>query len=295
MGVYDDPLGLGGRRPRLTEDETAERMFAAASEVVLRDGLRVHFGLLRLEDLIVEAGVSRAAVYKKWPRKEEFYGEVLLRLAGSIHPADAAYDSGTPRVAAETGLQHLAWLSDAAGRMRTIVEMCRVGALQNFNTLLTTKQWHTYMALHATLVSLPDNAFRAAMQEALGRSEKGFMVRMGRFYEAVMPALGFSLREDIEGFSADDFAELGGSIVEGLVLVSGGVPELATRRFEADPFHTGYTGQWSFPALGFASLATTFFAQTDTTDWGADAIERARRSLYRLADFANQDRRTGDN
>ncbi|MFI5588421.1 hypothetical protein ACIA5G_25440 [Amycolatopsis sp. NPDC051758] len=49
------PTGLGRRRSRLSEHETAERMLEAAMAMVGRTGLTVSLDHLRFEDIIREA------------------------------------------------------------------------------------------------------------------------------------------------------------------------------------------------------------------------------------------------
>ena len=50
--------------------------------MVKRTGLTVSSEHIGLEDLIRDAGVSRSAVYRRWPRQDLFLSELLRELAG---------------------------------------------------------------------------------------------------------------------------------------------------------------------------------------------------------------------
>ena len=58
---------------RLSDDETGQRMLAAAVAMVHRTGLTVSLDHISFEDVIRDADVSRSAVYRRWPYKDLFY------------------------------------------------------------------------------------------------------------------------------------------------------------------------------------------------------------------------------
>ncbi|MGC3995189.1 MAG: hypothetical protein QM779_13920 [Propionicimonas sp.] len=278
----DDPLGRGASRQRLSEDETTRRMIEAGVRMAAEQGLRVSFDLARFEDVIVAAGVSRSAVYKIWQSKDLFYVELLLRLAGETHPVIAAFDLETIRTAVGLASEHSDWLSSTDGRRSLFIEMCRLGALQNFNTLVERSEWQTYMALHATLLSLPGNQFQQRMREALGKSQRGFIDRMASFYGKLRDLLGFKFRDSVEPVGLDEFAALGEAIVIGLALTASSTPELAGRRFVIDPFLTGQIAEWSYPALGFASIATALLEEDPSVTWDDARLQAVAESLEAL-------------
>ncbi|MBM7788515.1 TetR/AcrR family transcriptional regulator [Tenggerimyces flavus] len=76
--------GVARRRRRLSDTETAARMLAAGAKLVGRTGLTVSLEHLSLEDLIHAAGVARSAVYRRWPYKDLFFGDLLRELAASL-------------------------------------------------------------------------------------------------------------------------------------------------------------------------------------------------------------------
>lgn len=288
--VFDDPFGLGAPRQRLDEAETVERMLEAGARMVRESGLRISFDLLRLEDVIAHAGVSRSAVYKRWPRKELFYSELLLRLAGAVHPATAAFDLGTPVAIVRVAHEHSNWFRTAEGRHRLLIEMCRLGALQNFEALRERPDWRIYMTIHSALLTLPDNSYRAALESVLANSEREFAQKMAGFYSVLMNMLGYRFKDDSGNFGMLELAALGATAVEGVVLTSGATPDLATRRFLLDPFDTGRHQDWSYPAISFTGLVTSLIVQDDLTAWSEEKMVETEIQLNMLAETVGRPR-----
>lgn len=286
---FEDPLGRGeAARRRYSEDETVQHMLDTAVQMAHEEGLRVSFDLQRLEDVIARAGVSRSAVYKRWPRKDQFYGQVLLRLARAGHPI-LAQDSGTIRVVAEVALGHPELWQTASGRRALVVELCRQGALHNFETLKDQTEWQIYIALHATFLSLPDNRFQEAMRDALSESEQGFIQRMARFYETMLRLLGFRLRPEAAALGYEDLASLGGAVVMGSVLTSGAGGLLTERRLQLDPFNTGRVDEWTLPALGFADIILSSVEEDSAIVWDDRRLEDVKDQLERILDSEHSD------
>lgn len=88
--------GLTRRRRRLSDAETAARMLRAGAESVERTGLTVSLEHLSLEDLIHTAGVARSAVYRRWPYKDLFFGDLLRELAATLS-LPAELDAASPQ------------------------------------------------------------------------------------------------------------------------------------------------------------------------------------------------------
>jgi AcrR family transcriptional regulator len=65
--------GMSRERTRPTREETAERLIAAAIEVFQRDGIAGS----SIEDIAVEAGLTRGAFYSSFSNKEELVVELL--------------------------------------------------------------------------------------------------------------------------------------------------------------------------------------------------------------------------
>lgn len=288
MSDTTDPFGRSTRRSaRLSDEETARRMLDAGVRMVGKSGLQLSFDLLRLEDVIEAADVSRSAVYRKWPSKAYYFADLLRELAGATHPVAAAYDQGTVALAAQVAEESLDLLRTPDGRHIALVEMCRRGALENFNAISGAQNWRTYVALQATLLSLPEElALQEDLAAILRKSEEWFVARMSAFYEAMTEVVGYRLRS-ISTVGFDTLATLGAAVVEGLAVKAITIPEVADRRFKADPFKTGVPSEWSLPALGFTSIVMTLVEPDEPSgDWDDQQIERVQQTLRDLLSTA---------
>lgn len=280
--MVDPRVGEGARmlrKKRLSDDETRERMLEAGKELVASSGLTVSLEHLSFEEVIQHALVSRSAVYRLWPFKELYFNELLLELAGTTNPSQAAYDQGTVDLATRVALENLDKLGTPEGRRSLMIELCRQGSQQNFKAIYGAAEWQTYVALTATLVSLPDGQLQTAMQMALHKSEVGFVDRMTSFYEVMMALLGYRVKPAIPN-GPRTLTTLGGAIVEGLSLNAVTMPSVADSRFTADPFSAGEEREWTIPSLGFTSLVLGI-SEPDP-DYSPDRIELARQMLDTL-------------
>ena len=66
----------------------------------------------------------------------------------------------------------------------------------DFETLYASPGWRTYLALHATLLSVADSGLRDRVQGALAEAEQGHLSRVARAWELVARLLGFRLRPE---------------------------------------------------------------------------------------------------
>lgn len=282
MAVERDPFGRAHRVGRLSDTETAEWMMTAAIRKVDEGGLPVSFDLLRFEELIVDAGVARSAVYRRWPTKHHFYADLLRELAGRAHPAVAAYEQTTVATAIRLGTENLEQLKTPEGRHRMAVEMCRQAALENFRTLSGSRSWSLYVTLNATMLSLPpEGGLLGDLERSLSQSWARYFTRMGSIYAGLLGLVGYRVRTDITGLSEVTLAELGAALIEGLSLNSIGDAGGAAKRFTGDPFHTGEQAEWSLAGLGFASQLMALVEPDPAAggDWDDAELDRRAQAL----------------
>jgi AcrR family transcriptional regulator len=278
MDQASDPLGRSRRSPRLSDAETERRMLDTATQMVRETGLQVSFDLLRFEDVITAADVSRSAVYRRWPTKNHFYADLMATLAQATYPGAVIYDRGTIELAVRIPLEHLEWLREPEGRRRLLVEICRQGAFYNFHTIQQSVDWHTYIALHATLLTLPCNELQGQLRAGLEQSQNTLVRRMSELYERLAAILGYQVRPAFPGSGFDELATLGSALIKGLaVSISSEI-----QRFQADPFGSGEVADWSLAALGFTSLVLAVIEARDDTVWDARQLADARESLEQL-------------
>ena len=279
-----DPFGRPTRRsPRLTDEETARRMLETGVSAVHSTGLQLSFDLVSLEALIESADVSRSAVYRRWPTKAHYFADLLLELAGSTHPATAAYSQSTVETACDVAEAFIDMLRTPKGRKQVVVEMCRQGALENYNSIRDGHEWATYVALQATMLSLPPELdLESRIRAALRRSEDNFVERMSAFYLSMVDVVGYNLR-DIPGITFDTLATMGAAVVEGLAINTTIITEISETTFEADPFSAGMISPWSMPALGFTSILLALIEpQQPNINWDDERIEVSRMKLREI-------------
>jgi AcrR family transcriptional regulator len=271
------PTGLARRRRRLSHDETERRMLQAALDMVNSSGLTVSLDHISLEDVIRDAGVSRSAAYRRWPYKDLFFSDLLKELAAAATPAAIGRNASIAGVRA-VALEHLDWLGTAQLRHDLTVELIRLGAAHDFQFMYESTEWRTYLALHATFLSLADGGLRTDVQAALAGAERGFTDRIVASWERIAGLLGYRLRAELNaGF--DTLAALVSSSVRGLVVMAQSTPELATRRIRTNAFGTSTTADWSISGIGAAAIATAFLEPDPTIEWDDERIAAVRRAL----------------
>jgi hypothetical protein len=70
----------------------------------------------------------------------------------------------------------------------------RQAALLDFQTLYASVQWRTYLALHATVMSLAEGEPRDQVQQTPAQSEQGFIRRVAAAWRQIAELFGYRLR-----------------------------------------------------------------------------------------------------
>lgn len=238
-------------------------------------GLRVSLEHLALDHVIREAGVSRTSVYREWPSKDAFYLDLLCELAGPSWQGTAAFDEETIKLTRDVVAERLHLLGTPDGRWRLIREAVRQAARQNFLAVVDSTQWHTYVTLTATAMSLPDEA-QERVRASLHAAESVFVSRMSNFYEDMSVVLGFTLKKPIHSF--ETLAAVGASVVEGLGLRHVLMPALVDKVITLE----GPEGpeDWHLAALGFLGV----LEQVIELDPDYDPTTALPKYLKRLAE-----------
>ncbi|MGP8000678.1 MAG: TetR/AcrR family transcriptional regulator [Streptosporangiaceae bacterium] len=272
------PTGLARRGRRLTDRETEQRMLRAAVAMVHRTGLTVSLDHISFEDVIRDADVSRSAVYRRWPYKDLFFSDLVKELAKDATP-NIAHDELA--LLHEVVAGHLDWLDTPELRHRLLLELFRQLAVLDFEALYGSPAWRTYIALHATFLSLADGALRDQVQAELARSERDRMARVAAAWRQLTTLFGYRLHPE-SGVTFDTLATLLSGTMRGLVVLALPMPEIAAQRVAASPFGADGTGQWSLPALGLGSIAAALLEPDPAVDWDEDRIASVRQALVSL-------------
>ncbi len=273
------PTGLARRGRRLSDHETEQRMLQAAVAMVSRTGLTVSLEHISFEDVIRDAGVSRSAVYRRWPYKDLFFSDLVKELAQKATPTIVSEELDLiKRVAAE----RTDWLETPELRQRLVVELLRRLSELDFQTLYGSPEWLTYLALHATFLSIADEELRDQVQAALAQSEHDHIARVASAWERLTGLIGYRLRPEL-GATFETVATLVDSAMRGLVITALSVPEVVTYRALARPLGAASTDEWSLPGLALASIALAFLEPDPAVEWDAERIAGVRRAIADLA------------
>lgn len=256
-------------------------MLRTATALIDASGLTVSLDHISFEEVIQQAGVSRSAAYRRWPYKDLFFSDLLKELARATRPAAIAGFEAAGAAIRQIATAHLDWLETAEGRRDLVLEMIRRGALSDFDTMLGSTEWRTYLALHATFLSVADAELRNDLQAALATSERGFNGRIAASWEQLAGLLGYRLRPEVHG-SFEMIASLASATLRGLVIMALSTPELASRHVQARPFGAAATAEWSAVGLATASMAFAFLEPDPTVEWDSARLEDVRHALGSL-------------
>lgn len=266
-----------GRPKSLTDDELRLRMYKAANELLDETGgLTLSLDHLNLEQVMRRADVSRSAVYRVWPMKEEFNADYFEHLATAVTGRDgtsedvakavSAYDPKTPEVAAQVIFSRPELFQTPEGRRQVQLEAVRIAAKQNFDSITGQSEWRTFNALALTARAVADPARRDLLLGKLREGDAFFTTTMAAFYMGMFQILGLRPRPPFTAESmCSTLAVLGGSIVEGLGLHHAVNPELIAETIE-------FSGEeWTLPALGFlAVMDLVSEPDPDAVPWSPD-------------------------
>jgi AcrR family transcriptional regulator len=273
------PTGLARRGRRLSDQETEQRMLQAAVAMVHRTGLTVSLDHISFEDVIRDADVSRSAVYRHWPYKDLFFSDLVKELAKEATPATIVNDELELIRRIVTG--HPGWLQTPGLRRSLVIELFRQLALLDFRALYESAEWRTYIALHATFMSLADGQLRNQVQVALAQSEQRRTARVAKAWEHLAGLFGYRLRPEL-GATFETLATLLDATMRGLVIMALSAPGIAALRAQASPFGAAAKDEWSLPALGLASIASAFLEPDPATEWDDERLTSVRQALSNL-------------
>ena len=277
-GSSQAPTGLARRGRRLSDHETERRMLQAARAMVSRTGLTVSLDHISFEDVIRDADVSRSAVYRRWPHKDLFFSDLVKELAQKATPTLVSEELDLIK---QVVAEHTDWLETPELRHRLVVELLRRLSELDFQTLYGSPEWRTYLALHATFLSIADDELRDQVQAALARSERDHIARVASAWERLVGLIGYRLRPEL-GATFETAATLVDSAMRGLVITALSMPEVATYRALARPLGAASTDEWSLPGLALASMALAFLEPDPAVEWDAERIASARLALADL-------------
>lgn len=257
-------------------------MLDAAIALINRAGLTVSLDHLSFEDVIRDARVSRSTVYRRWPYKDLFFSDLLVELALAATPAAVSSEVASAPLLRGVVLDHRDWLDSAEGRRALLLELMRQGSHHDFEMMLGSTEWRTYLALHATFLSVADETLRDELRVALARSERDFVGRVAASWQLIAELFGYRLRPEL-GARFETVAAIASADLRGQVLMALAVPELATTRLTARPFGASQAQEWAPSALGLAGLAMAFLEPDPEVAWDAARVARVTAAFEAMA------------
>ena len=214
-------------------------MLEAAVAMVHRSGLTVSLDHISLEEVIRDAGVSRSAVDRRWPYKDLFFGDLVKQLAKDATPTIVNDELELMRqVVAEHGDR----LETPELRHGLVVELFRRLSLLDFETMYNSPGWRTYIALHATFLSLSDGALRDQVQSALAESEHAHNVRIAHVWQQLTAIFGYRLRPEL-GATFEMLATLLSATMRGLIIMALSTPAIAWGPSRGEPVRGDWPGR----------------------------------------------------
>lgn len=261
------------RRPRLSDAETEARMLAAGLSVLTERGLSISLDHVVMEDIIREAGVSRTSVYRRWPYRELFHTDLLAALAehiwlagGSQETADELHTMLTTRAGE---------LRTDGGRRRLLVDGLRVSLQGNVDDLAASPQWQSYLALEASLPSLPE-VERERIGATLAAQDERFVKQRADVYRELLGVIGYRLSPPLDGDEGlRVLSSATGAMMIGFLLKGAASPD-SLRPSVRIAALGGSEADWSVPVL---AIATTFLAMVEPDPEGLADPETLPASL----------------
>ena len=273
------PTGFARRSRRLSDHETEQRVLHAAMALVNRTGLTVSLDHLSFEDLIRDAHVARSAVYRRWPYKDLFFSDLVKELAKNATPTIVDDEVALMR---QVVAEHLDWVDTPQLRQALVVELFRQLALLDFQTMYGSTGWRTYIALHATVMSLAEGDLRDQVQVALSQTEQAHTARVAKAWEQLVGLFGYRLRPEL-GATFETMATLLSATLRGLIVMALSTPDIAAHRVQASPFGAAGKDEWSLAAIGLASIAVAFLEPDPAIEWDDQRLAGVRQALSSLA------------
>jgi AcrR family transcriptional regulator len=269
------PTGFARRSRRLSDHETEQRMLHAAMALVNRTGLTVSLDHLSFEDIIGAADVARSAVYRRWPYKDLFFSDLVKELAKNATPTIVDDEMALMR---QVVAEHLDWVDTPQLRQGLVVELFRQLALLDFQAMYGSTGWRTYIALHATVMSLAEGDLRDQVQAALAQTEQAHTAGVAQAWERLVGLFGYRLRPEL-GATFETMATLLSATMRGLIVMALSTPDIAAHRVQASPFGATGKDEWSLAAIGLASIAMAFMEPDPAIEWDQERLAGVRKAL----------------
>lgn len=250
-------------------------MIQVAVRRIERDGMTVGLDRIRMEEVIAEAGVSRASAYRRWPSRDAFLAEVLVAAVRHISLIPET-EQDLARVMAVVE-EHWSKLGTEQGRRNLVVEALREAVDADVRRLVVSPHWRTFLSLSATLPGLPEGDVRDAVAHALQETEEEVVARRVTIYAGLAELIGYRLAGlgDLRTLSS-----AAGAMMTGLVLRASSDPAWLDRREAVALYDADRPSPWSEPERHLVGVLLAHLQPDPEVAWN-ESLLRARLDAFK--------------
>lgn len=185
------------QRRRMNDRETERRILDAAVVLVHEQGISTGLERIAFDEVVRRAEVSRTSAYRRWPKRDQFYGEVLMKLAsGTTLPASETTITGP---AADVVRGYAQRLESPQEHRNLVVELLRVSIGRDYEVASTAPEWRTFTSLLASHQGITDDDVRDAVAAELVATERRSVEARARAYAQFTALLGYRLIPPLAG------------------------------------------------------------------------------------------------
>lgn len=253
------------RRPRLSAEETRERLLGAGLAELARQGMSIGLDAVNLEQAVRDAGVSRSSAYAVWSTDDQFAPQELFQRA-VLRRAVADRSATIERLRDSAAAVYEANVGTMTTR-QLLAEVIRVAATENVQAVADSPSWQLVIAVRAILHSAPDDQRDDDLASWMNDSEEELRLStIADVFRPFVEILGIEPRPEY-GELAYQYGEISSSAMsEGLAM------RYSLRAHEfvhgiVHPRNPDPDKLWSLYALMFENIVHTFFQPSDGSDW----------------------------
>lgn len=224
------------------------------------------------DDEQIDIPGHRLRCFRRWPKRDRFYGEVLLELAsGTTLPAPETSITGP---AAAVVLDHAHQLESPQGRRDLVVELLRVSIGIDYEVVGTSPEWRTFTTLLASHQGIADEGVRDAVTTELATAERRSIGVRARAYAQFTALLGYRLIPPLAGPDGFELmSRAAGATMTGLLIKrSLGDPAIQTSR-QLRAFDSTQPAEWTPAVYMIASTVLGYIEPDPGVEWTPSRVD----------------------
>lgn len=260
------------QRRRMSDREMERRILDAAVVLVHEQGVSTGLERIAFDEAVRRADVSRTSAYRRWPKREQFYGDVLMRLAsGTTLPAPEDTVTGP---AADVVRRYAQRLESPQEHRNLVVELLRVSIGRDYEIASTAPEWRTFTSLLASHQGITDDDVRKAVAAELAAAERRSVEARARVYAQFTALLGYRLVPPLAGPDGFELmSRAAGATMTGLLtkLSLSDPADSAPRRMRA--FGSTELTEWTPATYMIASTVLSYIEPDPGVGWSPTRVD----------------------